>query len=54
MLSCGSSGMCESSGPQTFNVMAGGKWKVGSVGPTMKGVELKIDKPDEQGDGEVK
>ena len=50
----GSSGMCESSGPQTFNVMAAGKWKVGSVGPKIQGVELKIDKPDEHGDGEVK
>lgn len=45
--------MSESSGPQTTNVMTGGQWKVGSVGPIIKDVKLKIDRPNENGDGEV-
>lgn len=46
--------MSESTGPQTLNLMTEGKWRVGSVGPRLKGVQLKIDKQDENGDGEVK
>ena len=45
-------GMSESSGPQTFNVME--HWRVGSVGRSMVGALTKIDKPDENGDGEVR
>eukprot|EP00731_Ephydatia_muelleri_P030983 Em0022g497a len=44
-------GMSESSGPQTFNVMD--HWRVGSVGRNMVGAKTKIDKPDENGDGEI-
>ena len=46
-------GMSESTGPHTLNVMSEGRWRVGSVGPRIKGVQLKIDKPDENGEGEV-
>ncbi len=46
-------GMSESSGPQSTNVMSEGRWKVGSVGPVIKDVKLKIDKPEQNGDGEV-
>eukprot|EP00731_Ephydatia_muelleri_P030982 Em0022g496a len=45
-------GMSESSGPQTFNVMD--HWRLGSVGINMVGAKTKIDKPDENGDGEVR
>ena len=44
--------MSESSGPQTFNVLD--HWRVGSVGRNMVGAMTKIDKPDENGDGEVR
>ncbi len=47
------SGMSESSGPQSTNVMGEGRWRVGSVGAVLKDVKLKIDKPDQTGDGEV-
>ncbi len=47
------SGMSESSGPQSTNVMSEGRWRVGSVGAVMKDVKLKIDKPNLTGDGEV-
>ncbi len=46
--------MSESSGPQSTNVMSEGRWRVGSVGPVIKDVKLKIDKQDQNGDGEVK
>ena len=44
-------GMSESTGPHTFNTPE--SWRVGSVGKTMLGVKVKIDTPDEKGDGEV-
>lgn len=46
--------MSESSGPQTFNVDTLGKWKTGSCGPLVPGAHLKINNPDEKGEGEVK
>ncbi len=46
--------MSESSGPQTFNVDSfEGKWRTGSCGPLIPGAHLKIDKPNEDGEGEV-
>ena len=47
-------GMSESSGPQTFNVDTLGKWRTGSCGPLVPGAHLKIDNPDEKGEGEVR
>ena len=43
--------MSESTGPHTFNLPE--SWRVGSAGRTMLGVKVKIDTPDEKGDGEV-
>ena len=48
-------GLSETSGPQTFNVdTVDGKWRTGSCGPLMPGTQLKIDNPDDNGEGEVK
>ncbi len=44
-------GMSENSGPQSFNMI--NNWRLGSVGHSMKGTQLKIDQPDENGEGEV-
>ena len=44
-------GMSENSGPHSFNQIQ--RWRVGSVGHSMSGVRLKIDNPDENGEGEV-
>ena len=44
-------GMSESSGPQTSNTL--NQWRLGSVGPVMTGAKIRIDDPDENGDGEV-
>jgi long-chain-fatty-acid--CoA ligase ACSBG len=44
-------GMSESSGPQTLNMI--NNWRLGSVGHSIKGTHLKIDQPDENGEGEV-
>lgn len=46
-------GMSESSGPQTLSLKSSTHWRTGSCGRNIKGVETKIDNPDEQGDGEV-
>ena len=46
-------GMSESSGPHTLNLMQPDRWKVGSCGKTIEGVQLKIFNPDENGEGEV-
>ena len=48
-------GMSESSGPHTLNLIQPDAigWKVGSCGKTIKGVQLKIADPDENGEGEV-
>ena len=46
-------GMSESSGPHTLNLIQQDGWRVGSCGKTIKGVQLKISKPDENGEGEV-
>ena len=44
-------GMSENSGPHSLNQIQ--HWRVGSVGPTINGVGLKIDNKDENGEGEV-
>ena len=48
-------GMSESSGPHTLNLIQQDAigWKVGSCGKPIKGVQLKIADPDENGEGEV-
>ena len=48
-------GMSESSGPHTLNLIQPDAigWKVGSCGKPIKGVQLKIADPDENGEGEV-
>ena len=46
-------GMSESCGPETLNVFKPGTWKLGSAGRVIEGCELKINCPDENGDGEV-
>ena len=46
-------GMSESSGPHTLNLIQPDGWRVGSCGKAIKGVQLKIADPDENGDGEV-
>ena len=46
-------GMSESSGPHTLNLMQPDRWRVGSCGKTIEGVQLKIFNPDENGEGEV-
>ena len=45
--------MSESTGPQTLNLIPDNRWRTGSCGPKLLGVHLKIDKPDENGEGEV-
>ena len=44
-------GMSENAGPHSLNLL--NQWRMGSVGHSMHGVELKIDNPDEAGEGEV-
>ena len=44
-------GMSENTGPQSLNMI--NEWRLGSVGHSMKGSHLKIDQPDENGEGEV-
>ena len=46
-------GMSESTGPQTLSLKTFTKWKTGSCGKSMNGAKLKIDKLDENVDGEV-
>lgn len=46
-------GMSESSGPHTLNLIQQDGWRVGSCGKAIKGVQLKISDPDEDGEGEV-
>ena len=46
-------GMSESSGPHTLNVIQPDGWKVGSCGRPIRGVQLKICKPNDNGEGEV-
>ena len=46
-------GLNECSGPHTLNLIQQDGWRVGSCGKTIKGVQLKINKPDENGEGEV-
>lgn len=48
-------GMNECSGPHTLSPIPQGAygWKVGSCGKSIKGVQLKIFNPDENGEGEV-
>lgn len=45
-------GMSENTGPATLNVL--GQWKVGTCGPKIAGVYMKIDDPDDSGEGEVR
>ena len=44
-------GMSENSGPATLNTITG--WRLGSVGKVISGTKVKIDKPDDDGEGEV-
>ena len=44
-------GMSENSGPHSFNTLH--EWRLRSVGHSMCGTYLKIDNPDENGEGEV-
>ena len=44
-------GMSETSGPQTLSTIS--NWRLGSAGCCLNGTQLKIDKPDENGEGEV-
>ena len=44
-------GMSENSGPHSLNLID--NWRVGSVGHSISGTKLKIDNPDENGEGEV-
>ncbi len=44
-------GMSENTGPATLNTID--NWRLGSVGKVMTGTKIKIDKPDENGEGEV-
>lgn len=44
-------GMSECSGPHSLNLEDA--WKIGSVGRVMLGVQVKMDQPDQNGDGEV-
>ena len=46
-------GMSESTGLHTANTEASNLWRAGSCGRNIKGVETKIDHPDENGYGEV-
>ena len=46
-------GLSESSGPNTMNLIQPDGWKVESCGKPIKGVQLKIAEPDENGEGEV-
>ena len=41
-------------GAATINLKSPTKWRTGSCGKTIKGVETKINCPDEHGDGEVR
>ena len=47
-------GMSESSGPHTLNLIDGGNWRVFSCGRVLNSVYIKIDQPDEEGNGEVR
>lgn len=44
-------GMSESTGPITIATL--NTWRLGSVGLCLDGAHLKIDSPDENGEGEV-
>lgn len=44
-------GMSECAGPHSLNLI--NQWRLGSVGHSMDGAYLKLDKPDESGEGEV-
>ena len=46
-------GMSECTGPQTLNLRTFRRWRTGSCGKCMNGVETKIDKLYEHGIGEV-
>ena len=44
-------GMSEDSGPASLNTIL--DWRLGSVGKVLYGTKIKIDNPDENGEGEV-
>ena len=46
-------GMSESTGSHTVNFLGGGRWRVGSAGRAVKGVEMKINSADATEEGEV-
>ena len=46
-------GMSENTGPHVMTRPKPGYWKTASIGKCMEGVEVKIDNPDEHGDGEI-
>ena len=45
-------GMSEDTGPAALNTIK--DWRLGSVGKKMVGTQIKIDNPDENGEGEVR
>ena len=46
-------GMSKSIGPQALSLKSSTRWRTGSYGKSMNGVETRINKPGENGDGEV-
>ena len=46
-------GMSESTGSHSVNFLGGGRWRVGSAGRALNGVETKIESPDVNSEGEV-
>ena len=46
-------GMSECGGAVTVNLRNAATWRTGSCGKVISGVEVKIDNPDECGNGEV-
>jgi Long-chain acyl-CoA synthetases (AMP-forming) len=50
---CECFGMSECSGPQTISLPQKNSFKTGSCGKTIIGTEIKIDNPDEDGNGEI-
>eukprot|EP00731_Ephydatia_muelleri_P030993 Em0022g507a len=46
-------GMSESTGSHSVNFLGGGRWRVGSAGRALNGVETKIESPDVNSEGEI-
>lgn len=45
--------MSEGCGPVTTNLYEPGRWKLGTIGFEINGVEVKLDEKNENGEGEV-